>query len=57
MTPEELRAIMTYLRERVHLESKGPVLTAFQGPTKDEMIGAGLNLCQSLTGCFPNIIN
>jgi hypothetical protein len=46
MTPEELRAIMAYLRERVHLgpkEAKGPVLITFHGPTEGEMIGAGLN--------------
>ena len=46
MTPEELRAIIIYLRERVHLgpkEAKGPVLITFHGPTEDEMIGAGLN--------------
>jgi len=46
MTPEELRAIMAYLRERVHLGSKeaeSPVLITFHGPTESEMIGAGLN--------------
>jgi hypothetical protein len=46
MTPEELRAIMAYLRERVHLgsnEAKDPVTIAFHGPIEDEMIGAGLN--------------
>ena len=46
MTPEELRAIMTYLRERVHLGSKeaeNPVIITFQGPMEDEMIVAGLN--------------
>jgi hypothetical protein len=46
MTPEELRAIMFYLRERVHLglkEATGRVLITFHGPMEDEMIGAGLN--------------
>ena len=46
MTPEELRAMMTYLRERVHLgseEAESPVLITFHGPTEAEMIGAGLN--------------
>ena len=46
MTPEELRAIMTYLRDRVHLGSrdgKSPVVITFLVPTAEEMIGAGLN--------------
>jgi len=46
MTPEELRAIMAYLSERVHLGSKeaeSPVLITFHGPTEAEMTGAGLN--------------
>jgi hypothetical protein len=46
MTSEELRAIMAYLRERVHLgpkEAESPVLITFHGPTEAEMIGAGLN--------------
>jgi len=46
MTPEELRAIMAYLRERVHLgsrEADGPVIITFHGPMEEEMIGAGLN--------------
>ena len=45
MTPEELRAIMAYLRERVHLgpkAAKSPVIITFDAPTEDEMIGAGL---------------
>lgn len=46
MTPEELRAIMTYLRERVNLgprQADGPVVIAFQAPTEEEMVAAGLN--------------
>ena len=46
MTPEELRAIMAYLRDRVdldHKDSKGPVVITFLSPTAEEMIGAGLN--------------
>ncbi len=46
MTPEELRSMMAYLRERVHLgpkETKGPVVITFFMPTEEEMIGAGLN--------------
>ncbi|KPJ77835.1 MAG: hypothetical protein AMJ54_06615 [Deltaproteobacteria bacterium SG8_13] len=46
MTLEELSAIMAYLRERVQLgpkKAKDPVLIEFQGPTKQEMVGAGLN--------------
>ena len=46
MTPEELRAIIAYLRERVNLgnkEAKSLVLITFHGPTEDEMISAGLN--------------
>jgi hypothetical protein len=46
MTQEELRAIMAYLRERVHLgpkEAESPVLITFHGPTEAEMVDAGLN--------------
>ena len=46
MTPEELRAIIAYLRERVHLspqEAKSPVVITFHSPTEEEMIDAGLN--------------
>ncbi|MCJ7604057.1 MAG: hypothetical protein MUO63_21485 [Desulfobulbaceae bacterium] len=46
MTPDELRAIMAYLRERVHLgtqEAKSPVVIIFHAPTEEEMIDAGLN--------------
>ena len=47
MTPEELRAIMAYLREKVHLGSKegeSPVIITFQGPTEAEMISEGLSV-------------
>ena len=46
MTPEELRAIMTYLRERVLLgpeEDKGQISITFLAPSEEEMIRAGLN--------------
>ena len=46
MTPEELRAIMAYLRQRVSLASQaedGPIVVRFLAPTEEEMIGAGLN--------------
>jgi len=46
MTPDELRAIMIYLRERVRLgtrEAETPAAITFQPPTEEEMIGAGLN--------------
>jgi len=46
MTPEELRAIIAHLRERVQFgpkEISGPVRIIFHEPTEDEMIGAGLN--------------
>jgi len=46
MIPEELRAIIAYLRERVHLgnkETKSLALITFHGPTEDEMISEGLN--------------
>ena len=46
MTPEELRAIMAYLSERVHLglqEAKSTVVITFHAPTEEEMIDAGLN--------------
>jgi len=46
MTPDELRAIMAYLRERVHLgseEGESPVTITFDGPIEEGMIGAGLN--------------
>jgi len=46
MTPDELRTMMAYLRERVHLdpkETKSPVVITFLAPTEEGMIGAGLN--------------
>jgi hypothetical protein len=46
MTPDELRAIMEFLRERVQLEgrgSDGAVVVEFDAPTADEMAGQGLN--------------
>ena len=46
MTPEELRAIMVYLMERVQLatpEAEIPAVITFQAPAEEEMIAAGLN--------------
>jgi len=46
MTADELRAIMSYLQERVSLktgEAGGEVTILFETPTSDEMIQAGLN--------------
>ena len=46
MTPDELRAIMAYLRDRVELESeddKGSVVITFLAPTAEDMVDAGLN--------------
>jgi hypothetical protein len=46
MTPDELRAIMAHLRERVGLgtrEPGAPIAIAFDAPTEKEMIGEGLN--------------
>ncbi len=46
MTPEELRAIMEYLRQRVRVGpggSGGGVSVAFDAPTEREMVEAGLN--------------
>ena len=46
MTPDELRAIMAYLREKVQLDSSdtgNPSQISFSIPTHDEMIQAGLN--------------
>ena len=46
MTPDELKSIMNYLRERVTLssnESKNPVEITFQAPKESDMIKAGLN--------------
>jgi len=46
MTSEELRAIMDYLRESVHLGEEGPessISITVHGATEAEMIGAGLH--------------
>jgi hypothetical protein len=46
MMPDELRAIMDFLKERVHLEQReaeGGVAIGFDAPTVDEMSRAGLN--------------
>ncbi len=46
MTPDELQAIMAYLREKVSLgpqEDKSQVVITFNVPTEEEMIDAGLN--------------
>lgn len=46
MTPDELRTIMTWLNERVTLESAesdSPVAIRFNAPTTEEMIEAGLH--------------
>jgi hypothetical protein len=46
MTPEELRAIIDYLRMRVSLysmETQSKIAITFLSPTEEEMVGAGLN--------------
>jgi len=46
MTPDDLRAIMVYLRERVCLDASGPeapVMISFRSPTEAEMIEADLD--------------
>lgn len=46
MTPEELRAIMDFLRQRVvmdPLEADKPLVITFQTPTEEEMLKAGLD--------------
>jgi hypothetical protein len=46
MTPDELQAIMTYLRERVSLgfpNANNEIMVNFDAPTEAEMIDAGLN--------------
>ncbi len=43
MTPDDLRDIMAYLRDKVQLETADPIQLKFNAPTKDEMIQAGLN--------------
>ena len=46
MTPDELRAIMDFLKQQVRLKSPGPeggVAIGFDPPTVDEMADAGLD--------------
>ena len=46
MTPEELRAIMTYLRDKVELstdDAENPIVINFFAPSAEKMIDAGLN--------------
>ncbi len=46
MTPEELRAIIDFLRQKVRLAdpgADGKVTVKFDMPTADEMAGAGLD--------------
>lgn len=46
MIPEELRAMIAYLRERVQLDpmkAEDSVAISFLAPSEEEMIGAGLN--------------
>jgi hypothetical protein len=46
MTPDELRAVMAYLRERVDIDSdsaEAPGRITFHAPTEHEMVDAGLN--------------
>jgi hypothetical protein len=55
MTPDELRAIMGFLRQKVHLENQAPdgaAVIGFNAPTIDEMAQAGLNLegCRQILG-------
>lgn len=45
MSPDEIRAIMSFLREKVHLADRGAdgeVAVSFDAPTPDEMARAGL---------------
>ncbi|MGD9217284.1 MAG: hypothetical protein PVJ84_20905 [Desulfobacteraceae bacterium] len=46
MTPEELRSIIAYLREKVSLgpsETKSSIVITFLAPTEEELIDAGLH--------------
>ncbi len=46
MEPDELRAIMGFLRQKVHLKdpgAEGEVVIGFDAPTADEISQAGLN--------------
>jgi len=47
MTPDELRAIMEFLKSRVYLKgpgAAGPITIGFTPPTLPEMAAAGLDL-------------
>ena len=47
MTPDELRAIMEFLRQKVHLKqgtADGEVAIGFKAPKADDAVEAGLNL-------------
>ncbi|NIM52848.1 MAG: hypothetical protein GTN62_15350 [Gemmatimonadales bacterium] len=55
MTPDELRAIVDFLRQEVHLDdpgADGEVVVGFDAPTVDEMARAGLSLegCRQILG-------
>ncbi len=46
MTADELRSIMEFLEQKVHLKepgADGQVVVGFDAPTVDQMSGAGLN--------------
>ncbi|UCG31733.1 MAG: hypothetical protein JSU68_08690 [Phycisphaerales bacterium] len=46
MSPDELRAIMDFLRQKVHLmdrDATGELAVGFEAPTLDELDRAGLN--------------
>ena len=43
MTPHELRAIMAFLRQRVHMKDQGGVAIGFAEPTLEQMGDAGLD--------------
>jgi hypothetical protein len=44
MTPDELRAIMDFVKNRVYrANTEGEVAIGFDAPTIDEMVSAGLN--------------
>ena len=46
MTADELRVIMDFLRQKVHLKdggAEGDVTISFDAPTPDEMVRAGLD--------------
>ena len=46
MTPEELRAIMVFLMERVNLgtqDAESSVIIKFDAPSEEEMVAAGLS--------------